>query len=115
MFQGNLAAVSNRAGWTLDAEICDPETDELVDLSGAAILLHLTAPDQPHQALVTAGTASGEIAITGIGTFTVSIPAARMATLQAGEHRVFLRATIAGADYQLLADGSLPVVEGGPR
>jgi hypothetical protein len=115
MFQGNLAAVSNRVAWTFDAEITDPETDALVDLTGATIVMHVTALDHPQQALITAATATGDITITGTGAFTVTVPSWRMAALRAGEHRVFLRATIGGSEYQLLADANLPVVEGGPQ
>lgn len=113
MYQGHLAAVSNRVDWILDAEITDPETDDLVDLTGAAITLWVTHADRPHQAIFSGSTSSGEIAITGTGTFTATFPAATMQALRAGEHRAFVRATVGGVQHQLLA-ADLPVIEGGP-
>lgn len=114
MFTGTLAAVSNAADWILDAEITDPESGELVDLTGAAISLWVTPEDRPHEALVSGSSADERIVVTGTGTFTATFPAVLMAVLRAGTHRVFVRATIGGTQYQLLS-ADLPVIEGGPR
>ena len=114
MFQGTLAAVSNRTNWTLDADITDPATDALVDLTGAAISLWVTPLDRPNDSIFSGSVATGEIAITGTGTFTATFPASSMALMHAGEHRVFVRGTIGGVQYQLLA-ASLPVIDGGPN
>jgi hypothetical protein len=114
MYQGTLAGISNRTDWLLDAEITDPETDELVDLTGAVIALWVTPADHPYEAVLSGSTADGRIAITGTGAFTATFPASSIAVLRAGTYRVFMRATIGGTSHQLLA-ADLPVIEGGPQ
>ncbi len=113
MYQGTLAAVSNRADWIIDAEITDPETDDLVDLTGASIAMYITPADRPWDTLISGSTDGGEIVITGTGTFTATFLEPTIQKFQEGMHRVFVRATIGGTLYQLLA-ADLPVIHGGP-
>ncbi|MTW19458.1 hypothetical protein GJ689_25025 [Rhodoplanes serenus] len=113
MYQGHLETLSNREDWERDCELYDPATSEPIDLTGAAIVVHVTREATPDDAVLTGSTSDGRVTITGPGTFAWHFTPGDVAGLCEGTYRAFVRVTIAGRTKQLFA-GTLPVVHGGP-
>jgi hypothetical protein len=110
MYIGKLDPVSNCADWRVTREVVDDDTDELVDLTGAAIRFDLR--DQRSRAvLLSATTDNGKIAVIDTGTFTVAFPAADMRQLCAAIYDAGCTITINGVTYQLII-GTVTVLDG---
>ena len=114
MYTCALAAASNRARWTFQVELTDPETDLPVDLTGATIELAVR-DQQCKMPLLTGSTIDGKITITApatAGAGTVLFNKTDMSTLADGMFDVGMRVTLAsGADFQLIV-ATLPVIDG---
>lgn len=114
MYTGNIAATSNRIAWSWIGELVDPDTNDFVDLAGAAIEVAVRQRPSNSQTPPTlvATIANGKIVVTGVGLFTVTFPKSEMAALFAGDYDVGVVLTLAdGSSHQLFA-GFLPVVDG---
>jgi hypothetical protein len=110
-YTGHIAAASNRADLLFAVELVDPKTNDLVDFTGATIVVALTPTTQTSPAL-TGTNQDGHITVTGLGKFDVHFTRAEMAKFPAGEVNIGIVATLAdGIAYQLFA-GQLPIVDG---
>lgn len=112
MHIGNLPAASNRATYRQDFQVCDDETDEGIDLTGAIITLAIRKPGCTSPEL-TATTANGRIAITGMeeGRFELTFTAADMRRLDQMSYACGITIEQNGDVVQYFI-GSLPVLDG---
>jgi hypothetical protein len=110
MFIGALDPISNRADWRVTREIVDDDTDELVDLAGAAIRFEVH-DRRSRGAVLSASTSNGKITIDDVGTFTVAFSAADMQQLCAGIYDVGCTITRGGATHQFII-GTVTVLDG---
>ena len=110
MFIGALDPVSNRADWTVTRQIIDDDTDEPVDVSGAAIVFEVR-DRRGCATLLSATTGNGKITIDDVGTFTVAFPASDMRQLCAGIYDVGCTITRNGLTDQFIL-GTVTVLDG---
>lgn len=111
MFTGTLDPASNRADWQFAIELVDLDGNDL-NLSGATINIAIRTQGQILP-LLTGSTSDGHIFITGLGNFNVSFSPAEMRILNPGSYDVGLTAKFAsGITYQILANATLPVIDG---
>lgn len=106
------ASLTNNADWKTQFQFMDGETGELVDFTGATIETEVRDADGCLK--VEATTNNGKIAITGLGTFELNVPASEMSRLCPGSYQI-------GSVYSLNEDtislftGSLSIVSGVAR
>lgn len=110
MYTGFLDAVSNREDVTVDFELRDDATGELVDLSGYTFNAAIRS-DSDSLPIITASTADGRVAVPSTGVFTVSFSRADMSVLSAGTYSFGVTYTVDGRTEQLVA-ATLPVIDG---
>jgi len=109
MLTGTLNQVSNRAGFSLQIELLDDDTDEAVDLSGAMIVFDISDGESP---VLSATTANSKISITDTGVFQVDFTADEMRALCAKTYMVGCTVSNADSEPQQLIIGTLPVLDG---
>jgi hypothetical protein len=111
MYIGTLPPASNRGAYQQDFLVFDDETEEGIDLAGAAILLELRRPGGSSAAL-TASTGNGRIALEAeAGRFALTIPAETMRSLEAIAYEAGITVTQNGQTTQFFI-GTLPVLDG---
>lgn len=114
MYTGTLAAASNKADWKFTISLVDPDTSDVVDLTGATIKLSVRSQNGKNTVL-SGSTSDGKITLsnptngeclvwftpTDMGVFTC-----------AGTFDVGVTVLLStGITYQILA-GQLPVIDG---
>jgi hypothetical protein len=82
---GRLEAQSNRATFQRQFEIVDNDTDELLDLTGKAIIFEVKDPTE-CRALLSATIDNGKIAVVDLGTFIVTFARSEMTNLCPGTY-----------------------------
>jgi ribosomal protein L30E len=106
MFIGALDPVSNKATWTVQYELSDAETGDLIDLSDVdTITVSIRDPQTKTQLLSTTGT------VVDTGVFSWTFTATQMGTLCAKAYEVGCTLTKDSETLQLLI-GQLPVLDG---
>lgn len=111
MLQVIFEPVSNRADWVDQVEVRDGDTDDLVDLSAATIVLAVRDPST-KMVLLTAQTSNGTITIDGLGVFGFTFTVSQMRGLDAGKrYEVGCTIKIGGVTQQFFT-GSVSVLEG---
>ena len=108
-YTGHVSTVSNREDWIETFVMTDEDTGDLIDISLCGITMTvLYRPRNPNLmmrdglyyggpvvqsggVILTGSTDTGEIMLTGLGTFTWSFPASRMASLAQGEYQPGLK------------------------
>jgi hypothetical protein len=112
MYTGTLAAANNRPDWQFALEVIDPETNDPIDLPGATIKVAIRPPGQGLPVLA-GSNSDGHVVVTGDGNFNVTFSLNEMSSLAPGSYDVGLTVTTAdGLTYAVLANCSLPVVDG---
>jgi|SRR5215468_763807 len=112
MLTGTLEATSNREHWIVDWEVRDENSNELVNLTGAVIVVFVR-DQNTKEALVQGSIADGHVHISDVGVFNFVFTPDEMQSLVAGSYDAFVRITLNTITHQILA-GTLPVVDGGP-
>jgi hypothetical protein len=112
MYQGSLAAVSNKEDWIAVSPLIDEDGTE-VTLTDATFEMYVCNQTDPNTAILTATTANGKITLPSATTFQWHFPPDDMDDLCAGTYDVFLRVTIDGVVTQIMSC-AVPIVEGGP-
>lgn len=111
MYTGSLQAVSNREDWQFSIVLTNPDSDDLVDLTGATITVAVRLIENKSIALNGTNT-DGHITVTGPGAANVLFGRAEMAGLAPSSYDVGITLRLAtGLTYQLFS-GTLPVVDG---
>jgi hypothetical protein len=107
---GRLEAQSNRATFQREFQIVDDDTDELLDLTGKAIVFEVRHPTQCY-AILSATIDNGRIAVVDLGTFIVTFTRSEMTNLHSGTYDIGI--TIGDDDEtgQALI-GTLPIAAG---
>lgn len=98
---------SNRADFSVSFQVYD-ESDALVSLTGAQILLHIY---RNGGSVASATTDAGTITIPSTGQFDVTIARATMAGLSAGLHDIGCTVKISGVTDQYFT-GTIDIYEG---
>src|SRR5689334_13981783 len=110
MFIGTLDPASTRADWEYTVAFVDSDTDEPLDLAGAALLLELR--DRASGAVVvSASLANGRVSAIDTGVFRIAVAAADMRALRADTYEVGGVFALNGATRQFMI-GLLPVLDG---
>jgi len=110
-YTGHVAAASNRADLLFKIVLTDPQTNDLVDFTGATITVALRQTSQQSPTLV--GTnLDGHITVIGPGEFDTHFTRNEMTQFPPGDIDIGVVVMLSdGITYQLLA-GQLPVVDG---
>lgn len=106
------SSATNNADWKTQFQFSDSETGDLIDFTGASIEIDVKDFDGCRR--ISASIDNSKIAIIGLGTFELDIPAAEMACLCPGAYQV-------GGVYSLsdetisLFTGTLSIISGVAR
>ena len=109
MYVGTFPAASNRQSWSHSFEVEDADTDEDIDLAGAAITFELRDP-RNLLTVLSATIGNGKVAITG-AFFTVSFTLSDMQTLYPLTYEVGCTILVNGETMQYII-GTLPILDG---
>jgi len=109
-FNGTLDPVTNQEDWSYVIEIDDADTDEPIDLTGAAMSLNVR--DTQYRAVVISGSiADGTLSVIDTGVVQIRVPSTKMQTLVPTVYDVGLVISMNGSVQQLIV-GRLPVQDG---
>lgn len=109
MYGGSLGQISNKATWANGFQIIDAETDDLMDLTGAAITMKVYR--LPGRSIVLTGsTDGGEVTIPALGLIDFRFEAEAMSSLGAGTYDASLIIVRAGDTDQLFL-GTVAILE----
>lgn len=109
MLEVMLPRVSNRASWSDVIELLDDETNELIDLSAASIVIEVM--DDCGRTVLSATTDNGKVVVVDIGRAQFSFAREEMATLCLGTYRVGATVTTGDETNQIFF-GTMPVIDG---
>ena len=114
MYTGTLAAASNKADWKFTISLVDPDTGDVVNLTGATV--KLSVRDQNSRSTILSGsTIDGKITLsnpTGGECLVWFTPTDMGVFTCAGSFDVGVTVLLStGLTYQLIA-GQLPVIDG---
>lgn len=109
MLTGALPPVSNRAGFSMQFELLDDDTDEAVDLSDASIVFEVADNGSIELSATTENT---KVSIVDTGVFQVDFTATEMRTLCAKTYQLGCTVTNDDSEPQQLIIGTLPVLDG---
>jgi hypothetical protein len=104
------SAQPNNADWKTQFQFTDGETGDLIDFTGADIEIVVRDCEGWHHR-ITASTDNGMIAIVGLGTFELDVPASSMECLRAGSYQMGGVYTLNGETISLFT-GSLSIING---
>jgi hypothetical protein len=82
---GRLEAQSNRATFQREFQIVDDDTDELLDLTGKAIIFEVKHPTD-CRAVLSATIDNGKVVVVDLGTFIVTFARSEMTNLCPGTY-----------------------------
>ncbi len=114
MYTGTLAAASNKADWKFTISLADPDSGDVVDLTGATVKLSVREQNS-KRTILSGSTTDGKITLSDPtnGECLVWFTPTDMAVfLCAGSFDVGITVLLSsGMTYQLIA-GQLPVIDG---
>lgn len=103
------SSAANNADWKTQFQFTDGETGDLLDFTGATIKVAVKDADGCQR--LTASTDDGKIAITGLGTFEMTVPASEMAGLCPAAYQCGGVYSLNGETISLFT-GTLSIVSG---
>lgn len=109
MYVGSLPAASNRATYIQSFQVNDSETDDLVDLSAAAITYSIR--DKRSKTVTLSATVGDGVTVTATGVFEVEFTDTEMRTLCDQEYEVGCTIEIDDEVSQYII-GTLPILDG---
>ena len=112
MLQAVIEPISNREDWIEVCEVRDYESNELVDLTGAAIVMAVRDKTSKVQVL-NASTDDGTIIIQGLGTFRWQFPLSSMRGIAVSRsYEVGCTIQLNGGPTQQFFIGTVNVLDG---
>lgn len=109
MLEVMLARVSNRATWRDVIELTDGETGDLIDLTGADLVIEVA--DDCGRTVLSATTDNGKVTVISTGAAEFVFTRDEMAALCPGTYRLGGTVTIDDETEQLFF-GTVPVIDG---
>jgi hypothetical protein len=106
------SSATNNADWKTQFQFSDSETGDLIDFTGASIEIDVKDFDGCRR--ISASIDNGKIAIVGLGTFELDVPAAEMACLCPGAYQAGGVYSLGGETISLFT-GTLSIVSGVAR